>query len=326
MRHPIKGERERNAILGKLFNLKEWLTVTDAAQHLSIVFGEEVTEADIYRLALDGKLTLSVDFPNGAFAREGRKVPFDQAKLIELIPKDDGTPVFGVIGEYLAETGEVIQFDDKVRAIYGVCDLCMMHNERFDIEWRFYQEISDINRDAFSLEGVFVKRGDAFFNLQETQPKPSDEEFEKKSDMILGALKKHIENDGIGEPNAARLIAEHHEKRKHIRNNKKADYFPAGGLPSDSILVVRTEALREFEQTINGTPTRHVNVSDKLAMMNQASARFWANADRDDRETHPSNATVTAWLVQQGFTQTLAEKAATLIRPEWAPTGRKPEE
>lgn len=38
--------------MGKRFNLlKEWLTVADAARHLSIVFGEDVTEADVLRLA-----------------------------------------------------------------------------------------------------------------------------------------------------------------------------------------------------------------------------------------------------------------------------------
>lgn len=68
------------------------------------------------------------------------------------------------------------------------------------------------------------------------------------------------------------------------------------------------------------------NVSDKLAKMNQAAAKFWGNADRSDRGTHPDNATVTAWLVKQGFSQTLADKAATIIRPEWAPSGRRPEE
>jgi hypothetical protein len=68
------------------------------------------------------------------------------------------------------------------------------------------------------------------------------------------------------------------------------------------------------------------HVSNKLARMNQAAAKFWANADREDRGTHPDNATVTVWLVNQGFSQTLAEKAATIIRPEWAPSGRKPEE
>lgn len=68
------------------------------------------------------------------------------------------------------------------------------------------------------------------------------------------------------------------------------------------------------------------HVSDKLAKMNQAAAKFWGNADRNDRGTHPDNATVTAWLVKQGFSQTLADKAATIIRPEWAPSGRRPEE
>ena len=57
--------------MGKLFNLKQWLTVEDAAKHLSIVFGEPVSKADVFRLALDGELTLSVRFVNGANARPG---------------------------------------------------------------------------------------------------------------------------------------------------------------------------------------------------------------------------------------------------------------
>ena len=77
---------------------------------------------------------------------------------------------------------------------------------------------------------------------------------------------------------------------------------------------------------VGETPTGRDHVSDKLVKMNQASMKFWSNADRDDRGTHPDNATVAAWLVQQGFSSTLADKAATIIRPEWAPTGRKPEE
>ncbi len=64
----------------KLLKLKEWLTVSDAARHLSILFGEEVSEADVLRLALDGHLTLSVDFVNHASARCGPIVPIEDAK------------------------------------------------------------------------------------------------------------------------------------------------------------------------------------------------------------------------------------------------------
>lgn len=69
-----------------------------------------------------------------------------------------------------------------------------------------------------------------------------------------------------------------------------------------------------------------VHVSDRLAKINQAATKFWSNADREYRGSHPDNAKVAAWLMQQGFSQTLANSAATIIRPEWVPTGRKPEE
>jgi hypothetical protein len=65
----------------KLHDLKQWLTVADAARYLSIVFGEDVTEADVLRLGLDGHLRLSVYFVNGASGRCGPVIPIDDAKV-----------------------------------------------------------------------------------------------------------------------------------------------------------------------------------------------------------------------------------------------------
>lgn len=48
--------------MSKLFKLKEWLTMGDAARHLSLAFGENVTEADVFRLALDGHMTFVCAF------------------------------------------------------------------------------------------------------------------------------------------------------------------------------------------------------------------------------------------------------------------------
>ncbi len=73
----------------KLFNLKEWLTVAAAAQHLTILFAEEVTKADVLRLALDGRLKLSVHFVNHAEARPGMIIPLAEAKFGEF-PSFDG--------------------------------------------------------------------------------------------------------------------------------------------------------------------------------------------------------------------------------------------
>lgn len=46
---------------GQAVQAEKWLTVPEAAQHLPIVFGEEVKEADVLRFALDGHLKLSVN-------------------------------------------------------------------------------------------------------------------------------------------------------------------------------------------------------------------------------------------------------------------------
>jgi hypothetical protein len=72
-----------------LLKLREWLTVPEAARHLSALFGEDVTEADILRLALDGHLTLSVYFLNAATARCGKTIPLADAerKVIQINEK-----------------------------------------------------------------------------------------------------------------------------------------------------------------------------------------------------------------------------------------------
>jgi len=46
--------------MSKLFTLKQWVTLADAARYLSVSFGEHVTEADVIQLALDGHLRVSL--------------------------------------------------------------------------------------------------------------------------------------------------------------------------------------------------------------------------------------------------------------------------
>ncbi len=63
----------------RLFKLKEWLTVPETVRHLSTMFNEEVSEADILRFALEGHLRLSVYFVNSVPARCGvRLLTFKQ--------------------------------------------------------------------------------------------------------------------------------------------------------------------------------------------------------------------------------------------------------
>lgn len=74
------------------------------------------------------------------------------------------------------------------------------------------------------------------------------------------------------------------------------------------------------------TETGGTHVSDKLQFLKQAAFKFWANQSETSRSTHPDNADVEEWLKKKGFSAKLANAGATIIRPPWAPPGRKPKE
>lgn len=65
--------------------------------------------------------------------------------------------------------------------------------------------------------------------------------------------------------------------------------------------------------------------SKQLTLCLQASDKFWQNADRSDKTTHPKNAVISQWLQRQGMKETKADDAASIIRPEWASVGKPPE-
>lgn len=333
--------------MSKLFNLKEWLTVADAARHLSIVFGEEVTEADVLRLGLDGHLKLSVNFVNHAHARYGQVVGYEDAEWGEFpaelvatltnIPDEAKGKPLPYMKSISIDDKRFLNLEKKVSSIHGVWDLPMIGGELLDIEHQYQMLTGGPSVTLETLDGAFVEGRDG--KMCQLQEDYDNNEFQAGSKAALEKLKQRFAEMMILDPTdegateAEALLNRHEKDRKKFLDKRKArpeqeNYYPAGGLPRDAVIVVRTEALRDFEKQSNDSPlpASHAHVSDKLAKMNQASTKFWSNADRDDRGTHPDNATVAAWLMKEGFSQTLADKAATIIRPEWAPTGRKPEE
>ena len=318
--------------MGKLFKLKKWLAIEDAAKHLSIVFGEEVTKADILRFALDGYLKLSVQLVNGACSHPCLPIQIQDIQFEE-VPGLFGEPVQLTKGGpiFSTEEGKNFQICEIVYELDAtVWDLPMIGNERLDIEHE-YQRLTggpDVTRTC--LDGAFVVGTSG--NLHQLLEDYEKNVFKIGSRAHLEKVKQFLDNSDFGAAEAATMLNRPNEERKKFLEERKSlpereKYYPAPGLPDDSVLVVRTEALAEFESSINGEPilTDRSHISNKLALLSQAAAKFWANADRDERSTHTDNATIVAWLIERGYSETLAEKAATIIRPDWAPTGRKPE-
>jgi hypothetical protein len=195
--------------LRKLLKLKEWLTVPEAARHLSILFGEEVGEADVLRLALDGHLTLSVFFVNHAKAHCGPIVSLKDAKRYKL-QMPDGETLNTIQGLRINE-GEVLELGESVVTLKGVWDLPMLGAERLDVEHWYQMLTSGPAVNLIVLDGAVVSREDG----------------------TMCQLLDRFE----------------HESKEPWDNPR--NYHPAGGLPSDSVFVVRTSALRKLEERIS---------------------------------------------------------------------------
>lgn len=272
----------------KLFNLKEWLTTQEAAKYLSILFNEDVSEADVLRLGLDGHLTLSVNFVNHARGRIADLTPMNEAKMyvmplnidknstgqfiqnvrideIAQLPDEiqtglkSGSLILSPMGVTLNEN-EVLQYRDTITSLTGIWDLPMIGAERLDVEHMYQQLTGGPEVTLTCLDGVFVKTPDGWYaNLQESF---DNNEYQHGSLARLEDIKKHITEDNIEPEKAQSLLEQHKEDRKKFLEQMKQrpdteNHYPAGTLPEDSVIVVRTDYLRAFEESTSDNPTKH---------------------------------------------------------------------
>lgn len=247
----------------KLFNLKQWLTVEDAAKHLSIVFGEDVSVADVFRLAIDCELTLSVNFVNGAHGRPGVLVPINEATYKEVVfpgPNKEPLRLYG--GPKISTNGvesHVLVLEKRVVSLRGVWDLPMIGGERIVVEDWYQQLTHGPEATDVPMDGAFVRAVDG--QLCQLQDDQDDNEYFTGSTASLERIKNHIKTKKLAGIEAEKLLNQHKEDRKNFLEERKTrpqteSYYPGGGLPDDAVFVVRSDALRDLENAVNGEPEK----------------------------------------------------------------------
>ncbi|SMY18206.1 hypothetical protein [Photobacterium aquimaris] len=151
-----------------LLNMYEWLTLEGAVSYLSGMIGESVSITDLYRLALDGKLILSVRFLTSVPALAGKlvdEVDFFTQTSDENIDEGhcDSSDLWIPIDTF--DSSEPVDddtwfvYEDVAQNINGIWDLTMRGLESVDIEKRYLDEQGECgyNPKRDNEQGVWVQ-------------------------------------------------------------------------------------------------------------------------------------------------------------------------
>lgn len=186
--------------MSKLFKLKSFFTLDEAIRYLSDSLEEPVSLSDIYRLAMDKHLTLSVRLINQAFAIKGQIVSGQDGDLVQLQTDlvtgealdepysvcidDDAIPI---------DVNKWFLFDGKVHVVDGVWDLVMIGVESLEIERLYQNEVNGPDPVVADAQGLYLKQGDMVCRLQK-------ESFDKTEEIltdIQSGLEFILEPKGI---------------------------------------------------------------------------------------------------------------------------------
>jgi hypothetical protein len=258
--------------MSKLFKLKAWLTLDEAVNHISTVLGESATEADLLRFALDGHLTLSVNFVNRAKARKGKWVKTSDVQFY-LIENDILTgeklenPISMPLNhELFVSEDNWIALQKPVESISGVWDLAMVGGEKLDIEHLYQQSTSGLKVTLVALDGAFVKKGDVICQLQTDY---DDNEFQTGSRAQKKDVERYIIEEKLSDEEAKKVRNKYQEDREKYLEKRKSTlqenlFYPSGGLGEhDYVLVVRTEEITRFIQSLEDSPANEKPLTSK---------------------------------------------------------------
>jgi hypothetical protein len=237
--------------MSRLLKLKQWLTVEDAARHLSGMFGEPVNRVDILQLALDGRLTLSVHLVNTAVAKRGSIKPFEDAAYRELSPEivsmmdlpeaARDKPVWVLEGTRV-HGDRIVEVSDELVRLEGVYDLAMLGNEARDVQNELQKLTGGPSVNGHTLDGTFVVGSEAgeVFQVQERLTREARHHAQATLKMAFAVA-------SLRSAKPPQLSPFDLDSSSCAAWPEQDDYVPAPGLPSDAVLVVRTSSLLRLQ-------------------------------------------------------------------------------
>jgi len=195
----------------------------------------------------------------------------------------------------------------------------------------YYQQFRKIDPTNESINGLFLLTKDDDIRCRKRIEKyhsPENELTELSFNFVTKLLALPVDHPDFERIKTPKPDLEYGRKytfkiiRKLIKSPSGVMYDPNRINP----IIEQEEALSSSISTKINSNVNHPNKSDRLMVLNQASTRFWADANPQDKDTWPDTKQIVEWLENHQYTNSLAKRGSTIIRPDWAETGRRPDE
>lgn len=174
---------KKEHFMSKLFKIKDFLTIEEAALHLSDVLEETVSLATLYQLIADKKLTLSVRLINQAYALKGQIFECNEGDLVEFKSElTTGKALEQPYFDYVTDDNSIpirpnkqFVYDIKAHLVDGIWDLAMIGEESLKVEHLYQNEVNGPESILTDTWGFYLKQGEVVCRLiTKSQEKVAD--------------------------------------------------------------------------------------------------------------------------------------------------------
>lgn len=265
--------------MSKLLQFKEWHTIPETAEYLTKVLGEPIKDSDIYQLALNKKITLSVLLPEwGTYVKIANKVSSEKIEQfiqehkdiyhnLQLLMKEfpEGE-LERLLDQNLMPSSEIeklyfkfvtypVNFidmsfqykrEEKISKIYNIWNIALIGHSDILLKRRYYQSVNEPYEEPFIDRGIHLK------SLDNNQYAELYELLTKKDLYVQQQVNTQIE---INLEKLPLSLQKELEKEKQQQSydfvNKTELEMPASELPSGTIIIVRTESINDFIDSLN---------------------------------------------------------------------------
>lgn len=248
--------------MSKLFTLKSWLTLEDAAKHLSSVLSEEVTPADLLQIGIEGQLKLSVNLLNKGYLRKGeiiesKNVPLFIICKATMFPKSK--PLDGGAKKHLIDEAKLLsglplhefnkRISEELKEAVSCGEFVMAPLGDYYKE-NLYVRFGEVILSVDGIWDIVIESAaqlDISNMLQEYLGGPEvtltsiDGAWLENGDGCLYCVQERFDDEHI------QRFEKDGEKKPYLSSN---NFFPIPYLPEGSAVVIRRANLDKFVHSL----------------------------------------------------------------------------